>query len=59
MQGGTCATLETNTSTTAGQIRSPTVSTVYDYFTVTPTWTGGTAPTVTVKLHAHYRTQGR
>jgi hypothetical protein len=48
MQGGTCTTLETNTSTTAGQIRTPTISTVYDYFTVQASWTGGTKVSVTV-----------
>src|SRR5882724_4036179 len=34
-KGATCDTLETNTSTAVAQIRNPTVSTIYDYFTVT------------------------
>ena len=46
--GGTCTTLETNTSTTAGQIRTPTISTVYDYFKITASWTGGSSVSVTI-----------
>lgn len=47
--GDNCATLETNTSTATPQIRHPSTNNiVYDYFLVTPTWTGGTSPTVTV-----------
>lgn len=45
---GTCDTLETNTTTTAAQIRTPTISKVYDYFTITPSWTGGTNVTVQI-----------
>ncbi len=48
--GGTCTTLETNTSTTAGQIRTPTISTVYDYFQITASWTGGTNVSVQVNV---------
>lgn len=47
MKGGTCDPLETYT-TAANSIRAPLVSKVYDYYTVTPTGTGGTAPTLTV-----------
>lgn len=43
-----CTVLDTNTATTSTQ-RKPTLDTVYDYFTVTPTWTGGTAPIFTVR----------
>lgn len=49
-KAGTCDTLETNTSTAAGQIRTPAISTLYDYFTITPTWTGGTS--VSIVLNA-------
>jgi hypothetical protein len=45
---GTCVTLETNTSTTAAQIRTPTISTAYHHFIVTASWTGGTNVSVTV-----------
>jgi hypothetical protein len=48
MSGKTCTTLETNTSTTAAQVRSPTIPTVYDYFNISASWTGGTSTTVTV-----------
>jgi hypothetical protein len=48
MTGGTCEILETNTSTAATQIRKPTISAVYDYFTVTASWTGGTNVSVLV-----------
>src|SRR5262249_24845274 len=37
--GGTCDSLNTYTRTSSG-IAEPTITTVYDYFTVTPTWTG-------------------
>jgi hypothetical protein len=50
MSGGTCDTLETNTTTTAGQNRTPTIATLYDYFTVTGSWTGGT--NVSIKVNA-------
>lgn len=45
--GGTCDTLDTWT-TVANSIRKPTITTVYDTFTITATWTGGTNPSVTV-----------
>lgn len=44
--GGTCDTLETYTTVT-NSIRHPTVATIYAYFTVVATWTGGTSPTFT------------
>jgi hypothetical protein len=44
--GGTCDTLDTY-ATVANSIRAPTVTKVYDYFTITPTWSGGTSPTFT------------
>lgn len=47
MRGGTCDTLDTYT-TVANSNRAPSISKDYDYFTVTPTWTGGTSPSVTV-----------
>jgi hypothetical protein len=49
MQGGTCDTLETNTSTSGGN-RSPTISKPYDKFVITPSWTGGTNVTFTVNV---------
>lgn len=49
MRGGTCDTLETNTST-SNSIRNPTISKIYDYFVITPSWTGGTNVTFTVNL---------
>jgi hypothetical protein len=45
--GTTCITLETYTGNVT-DVRGPAVDKIYDYFTVTPTWTGGTSPTVTV-----------
>src|SRR5690242_18328992 len=48
MRAGTCDTLETNTSTTSSQIRKPTIPSIYDYFTVTASWTGGTNVSVKV-----------
>jgi len=50
MPGGTCDTLETNTTTTAGQNRAPSFTTLYEYFTVTGSWTGGT--NVSIKVNA-------
>jgi hypothetical protein len=48
MRGGdTCDTLETSTSTSN---TSRCVNDIYDYYTVTPTFTGGTAPTLTVYM---------
>jgi hypothetical protein len=47
MRGTTCDTLETYT-TVANANRAPTISKIYDYFTVTPSWTGGTSPSVLV-----------
>jgi hypothetical protein len=47
MRGGTCDTLDTYT-TVANANRAPTISKVYDYFTVTPSWTGGASPSVLV-----------
>lgn len=46
-KSNTCDTLETY-STVANSIRKPTMTNPYAYFTVTPTWTGGTSPTFTV-----------
>lgn len=45
MRGNTCTTLTTNTSTTSSTI---TTSGLYNYYKFTPTWSGGTNPTVTV-----------
>lgn len=47
--GGTCDSLDTYT-TVANAIRpaSSSLSKAYDYFTIVPTWTGGTNPTFTV-----------
>lgn len=39
-----CTGLNTYTGTTSSIVK-PTIDAVYDYFTVTPTWTGGTSPT--------------
>jgi hypothetical protein len=47
MRGGTCTTLDTYT-TVANAIRTPTISTVYDYFSVAASWTGGTNVSVTI-----------
>jgi hypothetical protein len=47
MRGGTCDTLETNVGN-ANSNRHPAIATVYDYFLITPTLTGGTSPTLTV-----------
>jgi hypothetical protein len=50
MRGGTCDTLETYV-TNADSVRTPNTSNkVYDYYTVTPSWTGGTNPTVIVNI---------
>lgn len=43
-----CDTLDTNANTTNSNSK-PTFSVVYDFFTITPTWTGGG---VTVKAHS-------
>jgi hypothetical protein len=48
--GGTCDTLDTYT-TVANSVRAPTVSKFYSYYTVTPSWTGGTSPSVTVNTN--------
>jgi hypothetical protein len=45
--GGTCDTVETSTAT-ASAIHNYNGPNQYDYFTVAPTFTGGTAPAVTV-----------
>lgn len=47
MRGGTCETLDTYT-TVANSNRAPTLTKAYDYFAVTPSWTGGTNVSVTV-----------
>lgn len=47
MRGGTCDSLDTYT-TVANSNRAPTIAQVYDYFVVTPSWTGGTSPSVKV-----------
>jgi hypothetical protein len=48
MRGGdTCDTIETSTSTSN---TSRCVNDIYDYYAVTPTFTGGTAPTLTVYM---------
>jgi len=51
MRGGTCEILDTYT-TVANADRSPSLTKVYDYFAVTPSWTGGTSPSVTVSADA-------
>lgn len=51
MRGGTCDVLETNTTTSGGN-RKPTIATIYDYFKVVPSWTGGTSPTMTLNATA-------
>lgn len=51
MRGGTCDTLETYT-TVADSNRTPTIKAGYDYFLVTPSWTGGT--NVSVSVNANY-----
>jgi len=47
MRGGTCDSLDTYT-TVANANRSPALTKVYDYFAVTPSWTGGTSVSVQV-----------
>ena len=47
MRGGTCDSLDTYT-TVANSNRAPTITKAYDYFAVTPSWTGGTNVSVTV-----------
>jgi hypothetical protein len=47
MRGDTCDTIETSTSTSN---TNRCVNDIYDYYTVTPTFTGGTAPTLTVNM---------
>jgi hypothetical protein len=50
MSGGTCdAALDTN-ATSTNTIKSPALTKPYDYFTVTPTFTGGTTPTLTLNV---------
>jgi hypothetical protein len=44
---GTCLILETYTGNVT-DVRGPALDKVYDYFTVTPTWSGGTSVTVKV-----------
>ncbi len=45
MRGGTCsATLATSSGTT-NQLLTPTSSNIYDYYSITTTWTGGDATT--------------
>lgn len=45
MRGGTCQTLSTYSASTNTVIS---VTGLYDSYTVTPTWTGGSSPTVTI-----------
>lgn len=45
--GTNCTVLETYTGNTTS-IRAPAVDKIYDYFTVVPTWSGGTSPSVCV-----------
>lgn len=52
MRGGTCDTLETYTTPTNSP-RAPSVSKLYDYFSVTPTFTGGTSPTLIVNYSSN------
>jgi hypothetical protein len=47
MRGGTCDTLQTDTNTT-DTMRL--ISGLWDYMTIVPTFTGGTAPKVSVKM---------
>jgi hypothetical protein len=47
MRGTTCDTLDTYT-TVANAIRKPTISSIYDYFTITASWTGGSSVSVKV-----------
>jgi hypothetical protein len=47
MKGGTCDTLDTYT-TVANSIRNPVTTKVYDYYTVTASWTGGSGVSVSV-----------
>ena len=46
-EAGTCSTLDTYT-TVANAIRAPSIIAPYAYYTVTASWTGGTAVSVTV-----------
>lgn len=46
-QGGTCDTLDTNT-TVANAIRSPSIGKAYAYYKVTASWTGGTGVSVAI-----------
>lgn len=53
--GGTCTTLDTyTTATNATRPASSTISVVYDYFIVTPSWTGGTNVSVTINTTLSY-----
>ncbi len=45
MRGGTCTTLNTYSSSSNTVVSA---SGLYDYYTVVPSWTGGTSPSVTV-----------
>lgn len=45
--GSPCSTLSTSTSTVSATIK-PTIDSIYDYFIVTPTWSGGTNVSFTV-----------
>jgi hypothetical protein len=47
----TCTTLETYNGTLPAQ-RKPVIDAAYNYFLVTPTWTGGTAPVFKVSVLA-------
>lgn len=47
MRGGTCESLDTY-ATVANADRAPALSKAYDYFSVTPSWTGGTGTSITV-----------
>jgi hypothetical protein len=47
MRGGTCTTADTYT-TVANAVRTPVITAIYDYFSVTASWTGGASVSVTV-----------
>lgn len=48
MRGGTCDTLDTYTTVANANRPGSPITKLYDYFVVTPSWTGGTSPSVTV-----------
>ena len=45
MRGGTCQTLSTYLSSSSGVVS---VTGLFDQYTITPTWTGGSSPSVTI-----------